>query len=225
MPGRIGILFSGIGFDKGTQALEIPFIYREIERVGYSIVCLVPREVAPIVGRGKITHRRDLFEECAPFFRGEAIAVEDADPKKINALIIPGGKGPITVLSDIAELGAEAHIVRPVQDLIVGMHVRGKPIGSLGYGGALLMLSLKRSAEEPIVTIGEDSVLLSSLSSLGIAPVNVGPQDVIFDQENKLFSAAGIGQFTSIVKGADSVERLTKAVLEFKEKKIRQTIK
>jgi len=219
LPGRIGILLSGIGFEKGTQVLELPFIYREIERGGALPVCVVPREVVPTVGRGRLVSRRNLFEECAPIARGELIPVEKIDPKKLNALIIPGGKGTITVLSDISDSGADARLVRSVQDLIVGMFVRKKPIGTLGYGGALVMVALKRSIEEPIITLGEDTALTASLSSLGLAPVNVGPQEVIFDPENRLFSAAGIAPRSSIVKGSDGVCRLTEAVVEYREKR------
>jgi enhancing lycopene biosynthesis protein 2 len=99
------------------------------------------------------------------------------------------------------------------------MQLRSKPIGTLGYGGALLMIALKRSAEEPILTLGEDAALTAALSFLGVAPVNVGPQEVIFDPVNRIFSAAGISLNGSIAKGADGVEKLTEAVVQFKEKK------
>lgn len=221
MSGKIGILFSGLGYETGTQLLEIPFIFREIERAGATSICLIPSELVPRAGRGKPISRRDLFDECAPLIRGEVIKIDDAVPAQLKGLIIPGGRGPITVLSDIAESGVDARIVRPVLDLIIGMHVRNKPIGSLGYGSALILVALKKSNEEPIVTLGDDAALIASLSALGIAPVNVGPQDVIFDEDNRLFSAAGISPGNSIAKGADGVEELTKSIVEFKEKKKR----
>jgi enhancing lycopene biosynthesis protein 2 len=219
LPGKVGIILSGLGYEKGTQILEIPFIYREIERLGSAVVNLIPRESAPAAGRGKTYIRRDIFEECAFFARGETIALEEADPKKLTALIIPGGRGALTVLSDIAESGAEARVLRSAQDLIVGMQLRAKPIGTLGYGGAILMIALKRSVDEPILTLGEDAALTAMLSFLGVAPVNVGPQEVIFDPVNRIFSAAGISLNGSIAKGADGVEKLTEAVVQFKEKK------
>ena len=215
MPRRIGILFSGLGFEKGTQALEVPFIYRELERLSALSLNLIPKELAPKVGRGRYVPMRDLLAECAPILRGESVAVEEISPSELDGLIIPGGRGAIITLSDIFDLGADAHVVRPVQDLIVGMHVRGKPIGSIGYGGALVMVSLRRSAEEPIVVLGEDAALVSALSSLGIAPVKVGPQEVVFDQGNVLFSTAGIAPECSITKGAKGVEELVDAVLEY----------
>ena len=219
MPGKVGILLSGLGYDNGTQVLEVPFIYREIEKNGGAVVCLIPREMAPSAGRGRVIARRNLVEECAPIVRGEVVAVENVDPKRFSGLIIPGGRGAITVLSDIAEAGSDARVLRSVQDFIIGMHVRKKPIGTFGYGGALVAIALKRAADEPIITLGEDAALTASLSSLGIAPVNVGPQDVIFDPDNRLFSAAGICLGSSINKGSDGVERLTQALMKFKEKK------
>jgi len=214
MPGKIGILLSGLGYDRGTQILELPFIYREIERSGGSPICLAPRETVPVAGRGKILKPRDLLEECLPIARGDMTAVEDVDNKYLDALIIPGGKGPITVLSDTVDSGPDAHAVRSVREMIVGLHVRKKPIGTLGYGGALLMVALKHSIEQPIITMGEDTALISSLSPLGIAPVNVGPQEVIHDSDNCIFSAAGISPGSSIAKGADAVECMTISIME-----------
>jgi len=219
LPGRIGILFSGAGFETGTQFFEIPFIYRELEKLGGLAVNLIPKDLVPTAGRGKYTPSRDIFAECLPILRGESVAVGEFDPQDIDGLIIPGGRGPITLLSDIAEAGPDARVVRSVQDLIVGMHVRSKPIGSLGYGGALVMISLKRSVEEPIIVMGEDANLVSLLSPLGIAPVKVGPQEVVFDQDNLLFSVSGIAPDSSFSKGADGVERLTVALFELCLKK------
>jgi len=219
LSGKVGILLSGLGYDNGTQVLEVPFIYREIEKNGGAVVCLMPKGLTSSAGRGRVAARRNLIEECAPIIRGEVVAVEDADPKRLSGLIIPGGRGAITVLSNIAEAGSDARILRSVQDLIIGMHVRKKPIGTFGYGGALVAIALKRATDEPVITLGEDAALTASLSSLGIAPVNVGPQDVICDPDNRLFSAAGIGPDSSINKGADGVERLTQALMKFKENK------
>lgn len=221
MPGRIGILLSGAGFERGTQFLELPFIYRQIERAGALPLCLIPTDLVPAAGRGRPAPRRDLFEECAPITRGEVVSVDDSAPKDLDCLIIPGGRGPITVLSDIAESGADARLVRSVQDLIIGMHVRKRPIGSLGYGGALIVVALRRSLNEPILTIGEDAALTSTLFPMGIAPVNVGPQDVILDRENRILSSVGIGLESSIAKSADGIERMTSALLEFRAKKPR----
>jgi len=214
LPGRVGILFSGLGFETGTQILEISFIYRELEKAGGLAVNLIPKDLAPSAGRGRTAPVKDVFSECEPILRGDTVSLDQIDPQELDGLIIPGGRGPITVLSDISTAGSEARIVRSVQDLILGMHVRKKPIGTLGYGGALVMIALKRVTEEPIIVIGEDANLMGELSPLGIAPVKVGPQEVVFDQENMLFSASGIAQDTSLAKAADGVERLVAALFE-----------
>ncbi|MCK5832180.1 hypothetical protein KAH81_00760 [bacterium] len=219
MPGKIGILFSGLGYETGTQIHEVTLIYRELEKLGGLVVNLIPKDLVPTAGRGKYTPIRDILAECSPILRGDIASVAEIDPQDLDGLIVPGGRGPITLLSDIEDAGADARVVRTVQDLIVGMHVRGKPIGSMGYGGALVMIALKRSAEEPIIVMGEDASLTGILSPLGIAPVKVGPQEVVFDQENLLFSVSGIAPDCSLSKGADGVEKLTSAFLEFCQKK------
>ncbi len=219
MSAKIGILLSGLGAEKGTQILELSFIYREIERGGTVPLCLIPTEITPVAGRGRTIKPRDLFEECAPVVRGEAVPVENIEPKELRALIIPGGRGPITVLSNIAEAGSDARIVRSVQNLIVGMHVRKRLIGTIGYGGALVMVALKQTIEEPIITLGEDAALTADLSSLGIPPVNVGPQEVIIDQQNLIFSTAGISANSSLAKASNGIEILVKGILKYKEKK------
>ncbi len=219
MPGKIGILLSGLGFEDGTEVLELPFIYREIEKLGGIPVCIIPTDITPEPGRGRKIKQRDLFEECAPIIRGESTAIDKIEPRELRALIIPGGKGPITNLSNIEAAGGDGRIIRQVQDLIIGVHLRKIPIGTIGYGGALVMLALKRIDNEPIITIGEDAVLTASLSSLGIAPVHVSPQEVIFDTENIIFSTAGISQGNPITKPSEGIERLIQGVLEHKSKK------
>lgn len=219
MPGKIGILLSGLGYENGTSVLELPFIYREIEKNGGIPLCLIPTELSPQPGRGRRIKPRNLFVECAPVIRGESRGIDKVEARELRALIIPGGKGPINTLSNIESAGADGKIVRQVQDLIIGLQVRNKPIGTIGYGGALVMVAFKRIDNEPIITLGEDAVLTADLSSLGISPVHVGPQEVIFDPKNILFSTAGIAPGTSIMKTSEGIERLIQGVLEYKTKK------
>ncbi len=208
-----------MGFENGTEILEIPFIYREIEKNAGIPLCLIPTDTTPEPGRGRKIKPRDLFEECAPIIRAESTPINKIEARELRGLIIPGGRGPLKLLSNIERAGAEGKIVRQVQDLIIGMQVRKKPIGTIGYGGALVMVALRRIENEPIITLGEDAVLTASLSSLGISPVHVGPQEVIFDPKNIIFSTAGIAPGTSIIKASEGIERLVQGIFEYKEKK------
>lgn len=219
MPGKIGILLSGLGFENGTEILELPFIYREIERRGAIPVCLIPTDLTPEPGRGKRYKPRDLFEELAPVIRGEALPIDRIEAKDLQAFIIPGGRGPIENLSNINSAGIDGKIVREVHNLIIGMHVRKKAIGTIGYGGALVIVALKRTESEPIIAIGEDAMLAARLSNLGVTPVHVGPQEVLFDPANVIFSANGLTLDTSLMKASEGIERLLEAVIEYTPKK------
>ncbi|MCD6595205.1 hypothetical protein J7L68_05985 [bacterium] len=214
----IGIIISGIGYSDGTSVWDISYLLREIERLSIKPIPLVPRESVErrIPGsRRKNTPVRNFIDETKLMVRGDVFYIDEFDHKELNGLIIPGGKGPIKVLSSMVRDGTEALVLPEIRDYVAGIYAREKPLGGIGYGAAIIAFILKASINS-IITIGNDAQMTELLKRVGSDVVKVQPDEVIFDEENRIFSTAGTSPQTSLYRASLGIEMLVKEMMDFK---------
>ncbi|RKZ27403.1 hypothetical protein DRQ29_03620 [bacterium] len=213
-----GIIISGIGYEDGTSVWDVAYLLREIERSSVKPIPLVPRESVErrIPGsRRKNAPTRDFLSETKLMVRGDVFYIDEFDHKELNGLIIPGGKGPVKILSSMIRDGTEALVIPEVRDYVAGMYVRGKPLAGFGYGAALIAFILKASISS-IVTIGNDAEIVELLKRAGCDVIKVQPHEVVFDDENKIFSTPGTSPQTSLFRASLGIEMLVKEMANFK---------
>ncbi len=216
---RLGLLIVGSGYYDGTSPWDIAFILRAIEARGSFPYPFAPAGNLKVVidhqRNEEISDYRSSLAESARLVRGEIFRLEDVTPQDIDALIMPGGYGNVLTLTNYTRSNGEYKLYEPLKKLIRGMYVRGKPIGALGHGILLLGLALGRIAS-PIVTPGEETDYIEQLEKLGVIFVKVPPDEVIYDEQNNIFSASGINPEVSILKGAMGIENLIENIINAK---------
>ena len=219
---KIGLVISGIGFENGTSVWDVAYALEEIERCSGKPIPLVPRESIEkrIPGsRRKSSPERDFLKEAQHIVRGDVYYMNDVDPRDLDLLLIPGGEGCITVLSSLKRDGMDAQILPELRDLIIGMFVREKQIGTIGYGAALVAFVL-RTKIQPIITVGDDAEMVELLKKMGSDIVKVQPHEVVFDPENHILSTPGTSPKSSLYRAALGIEVLITELLECKRKKL-----
>ena len=212
---KFGIIISGLGYDDGSSVWDVCYILREIERYGAKVFPYVPRESVErnIPGiRRKSSPMRDFSKEASLLVRGDVFFIDDADPKELDALLFPGGKGNIKILSSILRDGTEAQVIPELRELVAGVYVREKFIGALGYGAALVAFILK-SRIKPIITINDDAQIVEVIKSVGADVMKVQPHEVIFDEENKILTSPGTSPGSSLFRASLGIEVLIKRIL------------
>jgi enhancing lycopene biosynthesis protein 2 len=97
---RIGVLLGGCGHYDGTDACEAVLTLLALEAAGEKPVLIAPaiaqqRTVDHLSGDAVEGESRDVLRESARLFRGRMHALADVRAGDLEALIIPGGYGPV----------------------------------------------------------------------------------------------------------------------------------
>ncbi|RKZ35091.1 hypothetical protein DRQ33_00575 [bacterium] len=215
---NIGLIISGIGYEDGSSIWDIAYILRQLEIANAKPIPLVPRESVErkIPGlRRKQTPIRDFRQEGQLIVRGEVYYIDEFEHRELDALIIPGGKGPVSVLSSILRDGSEALVLPEIREFVAGIYARKKPLAGIGYGASLIAFILRASVNT-IITVGDDTQMIEFLKRIGTDVIKVQPDEVVFDEENNILSTPGTNPNSSLYRASQGIEMLVKEVANIK---------
>src|SRR5450755_2729102 len=107
MAKRVGVILSGCGRRDGSDPAEVLLALLVVERAGAVAVCAAPDGDQKAV----VDHLSDVVSGAPRNIRSEAARIAGApvvplsalDVGAIDALLIPGGEGTLTLLSDYAD--------------------------------------------------------------------------------------------------------------------------
>jgi len=215
----VGLLISGIGFNRGTSVWDVSYVLKELERCNAKPIPIAPREGIEknIPGpRRKSEPKRNYLNEAKMMVRGEVYYLDQIDSNDLDTLIIPGGRGAVTVFSSLLRDGTETQFLPELRELVISFFFRNKYIASIGYGGALLAVLL-RNITEPILTIGEDVEIIEVLKKMGADVLKVKPDEVILDEKSKIISTPGTSPNSSLYKACKGIEILIDELFKYNE--------
>lgn len=215
---KVGIVLSGLGYDNGTSIWDVAYALREIERCSAKALPFVPSESIErsIPGpRRKTSPMRNFADEVAEMVRGEVYRMEEADARELDAILIPGGMGCVTVLSSLKRDGTEAQVLPELRELLAGIFARKKIIAAIGYG-AVLAAFILRTRIHPVITLGDDAQLTETIKTVGADVVKVQPHEVVFDEENKIMSTPGTSPKSSLYRASLGIEVMICRMLKCK---------
>src|SRR5690242_20308025 len=95
MAKRVGVILSGCGRSDGTDPAEALLTFLMLDRAGAQAVCAAPEDLRAIAAR--------LLPGTAS--EDDVLPLAAVDPQDLDALVIPGGDGAGTMLSDYAAKG------------------------------------------------------------------------------------------------------------------------
>ena len=181
---RIGLLLGGCGMYDGTDVHEAVLTVLALEAAGEKPVLMAPairqnRIVDHVSGDEVAGEARDVLKESARLARGRIRSLEDARPGELEALIIPGGYGPVVNFSvGFASLEEKRGLVPEVERFIRHFLDERKPIGLISLG------------EVPVRTIlGQE---------LEIAAPPSDPRSLSLDRERRLVHTPGFAAYTRL---------------------------
>ena len=153
----IGVLLGGCGYYDGTGAHEAVFTLLAIESAGERAILIAPdidqdRVVDHLTG-DEVSERRNVMRESARLARLPIHSLADTRPEDLEALIIPGGYGPVVNFSTgFARVGERRRLRGDVETFLGRCLAARLPIGCVSLG------------EIPLrTTLGEDSAAVDSL--------------------------------------------------------------
>lgn len=212
---KIGILLSGCGNMDGSEIHESVLTLLYVDKAGAEAVCMAPEmtqtETVDHPG-GQVTgEKRQVLAEAGRIARGKIRPITDVNVEDLDALIIPGGAGPVKNLSNYAYEGADLEVRHDVTMLIRSFHTAGKPIGAICIAPVVLAKAL--SAHKPVVSIGNDVTTIANIKAFGAFHEDHPVDGVCIDEANKLVTTPAYMLGPDISDIAQGIEKLVGAVV------------
>ena len=218
MAKRVGVLLSGCGRLDGSDVAETMLTLLVIERAGGQALFLAPdADQAGVVDHltgASAGGSRNARAEAARIAGSEVSPLAGFNVNAIDALIVPGGQGPIATLSDYPEKRALCQINPDVAGLLRAMLQSHRPMGFLGLS-ALLAARVLGPAAGVRVTVGSKGTPYGKDAAIMGADVRpCTPEDVIVDQKARVYSTPGfLSDGARLPAVARAVDRLVRAVV------------
>ena len=152
---RIGVLLAGCGLYDGSDVHETTLLLLALEEVGERPVLIAPeidqdRTVDHLSGDEAAGERRSVLRESARLGRTALRTLDGCRPEDLEALVIPGGYGPVVNLSSgFARPGEPRRILPAVKRFIEHFISERKPIGLISLGEVPVRTILKQELEIP----------------------------------------------------------------------------
>src|SRR5215831_16987018 len=222
MAKRVGVILSGCGRRDGSDVAEALLALLIIDRAGAEAVCAAPDANQAIV----VDHlgaaaavaaggARNARVEAARLHPGEVTPLAALDHRDLDALLVPGGDGATTTLSDYAQKGALCQVHPEVTRLLRGMLPSRRPMGFIGLAGVLAARVLGPVAGVRL-TLGSKATVAgkhAAVMGADVRPATV--EDLIVDEKARVFSTPGyLAEGAHLAAVARAVDKLTRGMLQ-----------
>ena len=218
MAKRVGVLLSGCGRLDGSDVAESILTLLVIERAGAQAICAAPdadqAAVIDHVSGERLVGPRNAWAEAARLVGPGIRPLSALTVNTIDALIVPGGDGPIATLSDYPAKNVLCQVQPDVAQLLRAMLQSRRPMGFFGLS-ALLAARVLGPAAGVRLTLGtKGSPAAKHAAVMGADVRPCAPEDVTIDQKARVYSTPGfLAEGARLPGVARAVDRLVRAVV------------
>ena len=130
---RAAVILSGCGFRDGSEIFESVFLLTHLNREGAETHVFAPDApqaavINHLTGDVMDSPRNQLLE-AARIARGQIQPLSNLKPDEFDAVLLPGGFGAATNLSNFASNGSDMEVSQPLKNLLLEFKQQGKPLG------------------------------------------------------------------------------------------------
>lgn len=166
---KAAVVLSGCGFMDGAEIRESVLALLYLDEQGAEAACFAPdmnqtQVVNHLTGK-PVNETRNALAEAARIARGDISDLKKLRARDFDALMLPGGYGAATTLSDFAQRGKDADVLPELERVIKEFLGARKPIGAICIAPAVLALAAR--GENLALTIGKDAATASAIEALG----------------------------------------------------------
>jgi enhancing lycopene biosynthesis protein 2 len=183
---KFAVVLSGCGVFDGAEIHEATMTFYAILKYGGTYQVFAPdieqhHVINHITGK-EMPETRNVMVESARLARGKINNLAQFNADHFDALILPGGFGVAKNLSSFAFDGANCTVDLLVEQAIIAMVKRNKPIGALCIAPVILAKLLKGA----IVTIGNDKSTIDAIVKMGSKHQTTTHGEIVVDEVLKL---------------------------------------
>jgi enhancing lycopene biosynthesis protein 2 len=214
---KVGVVLAGCGIMDGTEIYEAAFTILSLENANAEIIFMAPNIPQTSVvnhfnNKDKTTGKRNVLAESARIARGNIRDLKDVKESDIDALIIPGGIGTITTLSNLMSQGHHGSVNADLEKLLKDMYNAKKPIGSMC--AASLIVARTLGYRNIKITIGKNNESFESIiTTVGANHIDANSDEIVIDNDNKIVSTPAYMGGPSNAKMFIGIDKMVKEVL------------
>ncbi len=215
MSKKVAVILSGSGVYDGAEIQESVITLLRLDQRGAQVQCFAPNiaqlHVINHLTGEEMPESRNVLVESARIARGNVKDIRDADVEDFDALIVPGGFGAATNLSNFAIEGAGCTVQPEVLALAEAFAEAGKPVGLICISPAL---AAKIYGPGVTCTIGNDADTAAAMNKMGATHEECAVTEIVEDKARKLVTTPAYMLAQTISEAASGINKLVDRVLE-----------
>ncbi|MBI3594101.1 MAG: isoprenoid biosynthesis glyoxalase ElbB [Nitrospirae bacterium] len=218
MAKRIGLVLSGCGAKDGSEIHESVIALLAIDRGGATPMFMAPNinqtsVINHLNGELSEGEQRNILVESARIARGNIVDLKNVHATDFEALILPGGFGAASNLSDFGIKGENCHVQPEVARIMRETLKAKKPIGVICIAPSIMAKMAQEAGIKIKLTIGNDPGTATKLKLMGIEHVECPVTEIVIDREHKIVSTPAYMLANRISETAEGIEKLVSAVI------------
>ncbi|HQG14071.1 MAG TPA: DJ-1/PfpI family protein, partial [bacterium] len=189
-----------------------------IDLLGAEAVCAAPRgefEVIHPISDNPMGEKREMLLESARISRGKISDIEALNPEKIDAAVIPGGRGIGINLCNLNVKGASCDMNPGFQKFLTEMHKMGKPLCGICLGTVILARSLHLMGITAGITTGGKGFFAKMVESMGHTHIECSPSSCVSDDKSRIVTTPAFMNASSLSETWLGIQKAVSALMEF----------
>ena len=215
---EIGVVLSGCGAQDGSEIHEAVITLLSLDRAGAHAKIMAPDmdqlHVTNHLSGKAMNSKGNSLIESSRIARGKIVPINTVKGEDIDAIIFPGGTGMAKNIFNYALVGKDFTIISDVERITIESLKLGKPIGAICIAPVMIAKVLQNMGINGIVTGGYNQQIIEDIQDMGINTKQVGAEDIVVDEVNKIISTPAYVEGKSIGEVATGITKLVDKVLE-----------
>ena len=214
MSKKVAIILSGCGVFDGAEINETVLTALRLDQLGAQVEYFAPDMLQKAVINHQtgeeMPEQRNVLVESGRITRGKSRDIRELKAADFDAVILPGGFGVASNLSDFATAGADCTVQADTLQAILQFKDAKKPVGLICISPAL---SAKIFGEGVQCTIGTDADTAAVMTKMGAAHQDCAVDGIVVDKDNRLVTTPAYMLAQSISEAATGINKLVEQVL------------
>jgi len=214
---KIAVVLCGNGFKDGSEIRESVAVLWGLSKVGARVQCFAPDKpqadvVNCLTGKTVTGETRNMLVEAARIARGEILPLNQLNPSKYDAIVIPGGFGVAKNLCTFATEGSNGKVLPELKTILEKFHSDQKPIAAVCIAPAVVAMAFPGKQFE--MTLGGPSEAAQEIEKLGHKHIATKASDCHVDRKNKIVTTAAYMCDAPIHEIFEGIRILTEEIIK-----------
>lgn len=214
MSQNVGVILSGCGFQDGSEIYETVLTLLHLQQEGASIQCFAPNcNQGNVIDHASGEHTdetRSAYTEAARLARSEIQPLNELNADNFDTVILPGGFGAASTLSDFAEAGENCEVQPDVLRAIDDMTKVNKPVGFI----CIAPVIAAKLYQDVKVTIGNNAEVASKIEAMGAQHIQCAVDDIVVDHNHRVVTTPAYMLGPTMVEVSQGIHKLVRQILQ-----------